>query len=111
MHNREGERPVRLLAGLLPLEDVADTEAFCAAIVQRSRLRLSATEQEDLLVYLVETALSLSLAILRTILIPSSQGYSNVEIARKLGTTPSWVSSRLDELAAEVRVYALLDEL
>jgi hypothetical protein len=33
---------------------------------------------------------------------PISQGYSIQEVARSLGTTSHWVSSRLDELRDEL---------
>jgi DNA-binding Lrp family transcriptional regulator len=41
-------------------------------------------------------------AIVRLIVIPSSEDYSPREIARKLGTTGRWVSDRLDELRDEL---------
>jgi hypothetical protein len=41
-------------------------------------------------------------AILRTIGIPRSEGYSLREIARQLGTTSFWVSARLVELRSEI---------
>ena len=41
-------------------------------------------------------------AILRTVGISISQGYSPVEIARELGTSSSWVLNRLDELRNEL---------
>jgi DNA-binding CsgD family transcriptional regulator len=41
-------------------------------------------------------------AILRLIARPISEGYSQREIARRLGTTGRWVSDRLDELRDEL---------
>ena len=41
-------------------------------------------------------------AILRLVGVPTSLGYSVGEIASELGTTTSWVSSRLDELRNEI---------
>jgi hypothetical protein len=41
-------------------------------------------------------------AILRTIVLPISAGFSPGEIARDLGTSTSWVSNRLDELRREL---------
>jgi hypothetical protein len=46
-------------------------------------------------------------AIVRLIVIPSSEGYSTGEIARKLGTTRRWVCDRLDELRDELERLAL----
>lgn len=42
------------------------------------------------------------LAILRQIAIPIANGYSVTEIRRELGTTRSWVLTRLDELRNEI---------
>jgi hypothetical protein len=41
-------------------------------------------------------------SILRLIAIPISQGYTAREVGLELGTTPSWVSNRLHELADEI---------
>jgi predicted transcriptional regulator len=38
--------------------------------------------------------------------IPISEGYSTTEVARELGTTNSWVSSRLNELRDELERLA-----
>lgn len=46
-------------------------------------------------------------AILRTIGVPTSEGYSPREIARELGTTRRWVCDRLDELRDELERLAL----
>jgi DNA-binding CsgD family transcriptional regulator len=45
-------------------------------------------------------------AILRTVATPISQGFSLVEIARELGTSPSWVSSRIQELRVELAGFS-----
>ena len=42
------------------------------------------------------------LAILRQIAIPIANGYSLTEIRRELGTSRSWVLTRLDELRDEL---------
>jgi hypothetical protein len=42
-------------------------------------------------------------AILRLVGTPLSQGYSERELAKELGTTTHWVCDRLDELQAELR--------
>lgn len=42
-------------------------------------------------------------AILRTIALPISAGFSPGEIASELGTSTSWVSSRMDELRNELK--------
>jgi DNA-binding Lrp family transcriptional regulator len=41
-------------------------------------------------------------AILRQIATPISAGYSPREVASALGTSPNWVSRRLDELRDEL---------
>jgi DNA-binding NarL/FixJ family response regulator len=46
-------------------------------------------------------------AILRLIVIPTSNGYSILEVARELGTTRRWVSDRVDELRDEIERLAL----
>jgi DNA-binding CsgD family transcriptional regulator len=43
-----------------------------------------------------------STAILRLIATPISEGYSPKEIAHELGTSPRWISDRLDELRDEI---------
>jgi len=48
-----------------------------------------------------------SARIVRLIVIPSSEGFSEREIARKLGTTQRWVLTRLDELRDELERLAL----
>jgi len=48
-----------------------------------------------------------STAILRTAAVPLAAGYSPTEIARELGTSVSWVSSRLSELQDELRQSSL----
>jgi hypothetical protein len=50
-----------MLAATFPLWDVEDTEAFCAALIQRSRLTLTTVERDDLLAYLIAEAWTLSL--------------------------------------------------
>jgi len=50
-----------MLNGILALHDVRDVEQFCGRIIGRSRLELSAQDNEDLLAYLIETAWELSL--------------------------------------------------
>jgi hypothetical protein len=49
-----------MLNGVLTLHDIRDTEAYCAAVIKRSRLKLTPTQHEDLLAYLVEEAWLLS---------------------------------------------------
>ena len=48
-------------------------------------------------------------AILRTIAIPISAGYSPGEVANMLGTSTSWVSNRMLELRREIEVRASPD--
>ena len=45
-------------------------------------------------------------AILRTVGVPISLGYSELEIAHGLGTSQRWVSDRLVELQDELRELA-----
>lgn len=50
-----------LLAGVLPLHDVRDTEAFCRSVITSSRLKLSRDDYDDCLAFLISTAWELSL--------------------------------------------------
>lgn len=52
---------MRLLNGKLELLGIDDVEQFCGFVVQRSGLRLSAHDQEELTVWLIEECWRLSL--------------------------------------------------
>lgn len=49
-----------MLNGTLTLHDIRDVEAFCATIIQRSRIDLTSIEHDDLLAYLITEAWRIS---------------------------------------------------
>ena len=75
-----------LLNGTFSLLGIQDVEAFTARIVERSGLRLSADDREELHVYLIESAWELSAT----------------EVARQLGTSTKWANRQLDLLGREL---------
>jgi DNA-binding NarL/FixJ family response regulator len=69
---------------------------------ERELPQLVSFDADDSLRDRLDEAVAVRSAILRQIARPISNGFSKTEIAKRLGTSPQWVSHRLDELRSEL---------